>query len=156
MNILLRGSTIDTIYIKIHFRNWPISLPSVEEQTAIANYLDKKTAQIDDFIAKKQKLIELLKEERTAIINEAVSGGLNHDSPDLYDKHDSKTKKSGNQTNHKNHSSDNWERKKLKYIAFALNSGDGNHQIRKIIDCLEEHIPCLWRKWSLRDIQIKI
>ena len=110
--------------------------PSVsEEQTTIANYLDKKTAQIDDFIAKKQKLIELLKEERTAIINEAVSGGLNHDSPDLYDKHDSKTKKPGNQTNHKNHSSDNWERKKLKYVAF-IKDGIRNHQNRKMMDCL--------------------
>ena len=117
------GSTRDTINIE-PFKRLFCVIPPKEEQASIANYLDKKTEQIDDFIAKKQKLIELLKEERTAIINEAVSGGLNHDSPDLYDKHDSKTKKSGNQTNHKNHSSDNWERKKLKYI-IRINSGDG-------------------------------
>ncbi len=47
---------------------------SFEEQTAIANYLDEKTTQIDKLIADKQKLIELLKEERTAIIKNAVSG----------------------------------------------------------------------------------
>lgn len=48
------------------------------EQTAIANYLDHKTALIDTLIADKQKLIELFKEERIAIINEAVSGEGKH------------------------------------------------------------------------------
>ena len=62
-----------------------IPLPPIEEQIAIANYLDKKTAQTDDFISKKQKLIELLKEERTAIINEAVSGkGKNWERKKLF------------------------------------------------------------------------
>lgn len=51
-----------------------IPLPPYNEQTAIANYLDEKTAQIDTLIANKQRLIELLKEERMAFINEAVSG----------------------------------------------------------------------------------
>lgn len=50
--------------------------PSFEEQIAIANYLDQKTAQIDDLIAKKERLIQLLEEERTAIINQAVTKGL--------------------------------------------------------------------------------
>jgi type I restriction enzyme, S subunit len=54
-----------------------VPLPRPEEQTAIANYLDEKTAQMDMLIAKKQKLIELLKEERTAIIEKAVKYGLN-------------------------------------------------------------------------------
>ena len=49
---------------------------SNEEQTAIANYLDQKTSQIDDLIAKKERLIQLLEEERTAIINHAVTKGL--------------------------------------------------------------------------------
>jgi type I restriction enzyme S subunit len=44
-----------------------------QEQTTIANCLDEKTTQIDNLIIKKQKLIELLKEERTTVINEAVS-----------------------------------------------------------------------------------
>ncbi|MEI6852718.1 MAG: restriction endonuclease subunit S [Bacteroidota bacterium] len=48
--------------------------PLLSEQIAIANYLDHKTALINMLIADKQKLIELFKEERTAIINEAVSG----------------------------------------------------------------------------------
>jgi len=54
-----------------------VPLPRPEEQTAIANYLDDKTAQIETLIANKQKLIELLKEERTTIINHAVTKGIN-------------------------------------------------------------------------------
>ena len=50
--------------------------PSEEEQTAIANYLDHKIKLLDDLIAKKERLIELLEEERTAIINQAVTKGL--------------------------------------------------------------------------------
>lgn len=48
--------------------------PSYEEQQQIATYLDNKTQKIDKLISNKQKQIELLKEERQAIINNAVSG----------------------------------------------------------------------------------
>ncbi|MBU3661086.1 MAG: restriction endonuclease subunit S, partial [Flavobacteriales bacterium] len=51
-------------------------VPSKIEQTTIANYLDQKTTQIDDLIAKKERLIQLLEEERIAIINQAVTKGL--------------------------------------------------------------------------------
>ncbi len=54
-----------------------IAIPTIEEQTQIANYLDYKTNQIEILIANKQKLIELLQEERTAIINQAVTKGIN-------------------------------------------------------------------------------
>jgi len=50
--------------------------PSLKEQTQIANYLDHKTTQLDTLIAKKERLIELLEEERTALINNAVTKGL--------------------------------------------------------------------------------
>lgn len=53
---------------------YKILLPSFKEQSSIADYLDKKTAQIDELITKKEKLIEFLKEERTATINDAVNG----------------------------------------------------------------------------------
>ncbi len=75
-------------------RNAIITFPPKATQTAIGNYLDKKTAQIDKLIGNKQQLIELLKEERTAIINEAVSG-----------------------------EGKGWEWKKLKYVA-KLKSGE--------------------------------
>lgn len=50
-------------------------LPS-ELQTAIANYLDRKTAEIDELIAQKERLIELYEEEKSAIINQAVTKGI--------------------------------------------------------------------------------
>jgi len=51
-------------------------LPPVEEQTQIARFLDYKTAQIDQLIAKKKQLIEKLNEQRIAIITNAVTKGL--------------------------------------------------------------------------------
>ncbi|ABI72448.1 restriction endonuclease subunit S [Shewanella frigidimarina] len=56
-------------------------LPSIEEQTQILCFLDHETAKIDDLIAKQEKLIELLKEKRQAVISHAVTKGLNPDSP---------------------------------------------------------------------------
>lgn len=53
-----------------------IPIPERRLQKTIADYLDRKTMQIDDLIAKKERMIELLKEERTAIINQAVTKGL--------------------------------------------------------------------------------
>ena len=64
------------------FNLFKIPIPkNIEEQTAIANYLDQKTSQIDDLIAKKERLIQLLEEERTAIINQAVTKGLDPTVP---------------------------------------------------------------------------
>jgi type I restriction enzyme S subunit len=57
-----------------------ISLPSIQEQRSIATYLNDKTSQIDTLIEKKQQMIELLKEERAAIINQAVTKGINPDA----------------------------------------------------------------------------
>lgn len=51
-----------------------VPMPSPEEQVAITNYLDTKTAEIDKLIFNKRRLIELLKEERMTLINTAVSG----------------------------------------------------------------------------------
>lgn len=62
--------------------NMFISFPSDEyEQSAIASYLDRKTAEIDELIADKKCLLELYEEERTAVINQAVTKGLDPNSP---------------------------------------------------------------------------
>ncbi len=53
-----------------------IPLPSLVEQTQIANFLDRKTEQIDELIRIKERQIELLQEQRTALINQAVTKGL--------------------------------------------------------------------------------
>lgn len=65
--------------------------PPLTEQTAIANYLDAKTEQINRFIEKKQKLIALLKEQKQAVINELLED------------------KEGK-----------WERRKLKFVSKVL------------------------------------
>lgn len=57
--------------------NIAVPFPPLNEQTKIAQYLDHQTAIIDQLIQQKEKLIELLKEKRQAIINEAVTKGLN-------------------------------------------------------------------------------
>lgn len=53
-----------------------IPLPPKSEQTAIANYLDQKLEKINAFITKKKQLITLLEEQKAAIINDAVTKGL--------------------------------------------------------------------------------
>ncbi len=55
--------------------------PPLHEQQTIANFLDRQTTQIDALIAKKQRLIELLQEYRTALINQAVTKGINPNVP---------------------------------------------------------------------------
>lgn len=66
---------------KPKIENLFISSPSFEEQTAIASFLDYKTKLIDATIEKKKLLITLLKEKRQAVINEAVTKGLNPNAP---------------------------------------------------------------------------
>lgn len=54
-----------------------VGIPSCEEQTVIANFLDRKTVLIDQAVDIKQKQIELLKERRQILIHKAVTRGLN-------------------------------------------------------------------------------
>lgn len=55
-------------------KNIMVAIPSPSEQTAIANFLDDKTAKIDRAIAQKEQLIALLKERKQIIIQNAVTG----------------------------------------------------------------------------------
>ena len=56
--------------------NFQIPIPSDQEQHQIANFLNRKTGQIDELIRIKERRIELLQEQRTALINQAVTKGL--------------------------------------------------------------------------------
>jgi type I restriction enzyme S subunit len=58
-------------------KNIPFLIPPLLEQTAIAEFLDRKTKLIDQAIGIKQKQIELLKERRQILIHKAVTRGLN-------------------------------------------------------------------------------
>lgn len=59
-----------------NFNNFRIPIPQVEEQTAITNFLREKNTKIDKAIAQKEKMIELLKERKQIIIQNAVTKGL--------------------------------------------------------------------------------
>lgn len=61
--------------------NLPLLLPEITEQEAIARFLDHKTGQLDALIAKKQALLAKLAEQRTALISQAVTQGLNPNVP---------------------------------------------------------------------------
>ena len=53
----------------------------LDEQVAIAAFLDRETAKIDALVAEQRRLIELLKEKRQAVISHAVTKGLNPNAP---------------------------------------------------------------------------
>ncbi|EOW9119326.1 restriction endonuclease subunit S [Vibrio cholerae] len=81
------GSASDGVRIgqwdlsKARMKVIPFVLPSEEEQSLIANFLGKKTAQIDDAIAIKEQQISLLKERKQIIIQQAVTQGLDTNVP---------------------------------------------------------------------------
>ena len=63
-------------------RNMPMVVPmAVDEQRGIAAFLDRETAKIDALVAKKERVIELLQEKRTALITRAVTRGLDPNVP---------------------------------------------------------------------------
>ncbi|GAB1055756.1 MAG: restriction endonuclease subunit S [Shewanella algae] len=81
------GSASDGVRIgqwdlsKTRMKVIPFVLPSEEEQSLIANFLDKKTTQINDAIAIKEQQINLLKERKQIIIQQAVTQGLDPNVP---------------------------------------------------------------------------
>jgi len=74
------GSTRDTINIT-PFGRLLIAVPPLPEQAAIAEFLDRETAKIDELVAEQRRLMELLKEKRQAVISHAVTKGLNPHAP---------------------------------------------------------------------------
>lgn len=70
------GQNIDYSMLK----NSDIPIPPKEEQNQIVKYLDSKVSKINKFIKAKKKQIELLKEQKQAIINQAVTKGIDPDA----------------------------------------------------------------------------
>lgn len=87
------------------FKSMYSIVPPLETQNKIAEYLDKKQEQAEQFIAKQKKIIELMKEQKKAIINQAVTKGIN---PDV------KMKDSG--VEWLEEIPEHWEVRKLKYL----------------------------------------
>ena len=89
------------------FKQIPSLYPPIDEQKLISRYLDKKIKQIDSLIEKIQKKIELLKEQRTSLINQCVTKGLD---PNVEMK-DSGVERIGEIPKH-------WSVKKLPWVVF--------------------------------------
>ena len=71
------GVRIGQWELKFHdFKTIPALYPPISEQKQITRFLDKKTTWIDSLIEKLERKIELLKEYRTALINQCVTRGL--------------------------------------------------------------------------------
>ena len=110
--VLAQGSTNQTELQRDWLINMFLPSPPIEKQQLIADFLDKKTAQIDEAIAQKEQMIELLKEYRQVTINNAVTKGLDPNVP----MKDSGIVWLGQIPAH-------WEIKKLKYLTSYINRG---------------------------------
>jgi len=103
--------------------NLAIVIPPPQEQIIIANFLDKKTTQIDEAIAIKQKQIDLLKERKQIIIQKAVTQGLDSNVP----MRDSGVEWIGEIPEH-------WKVKRAKYLFNEIDerSTDGNEELLSV------------------------
>ena len=136
-NILLSFGFVDlvnasTYGTKMPRANWGfignciIPLPPLEEQKAIAVYLDNKTEQINHLVAAKQKQIELLKEYKQSLIANAVTKGINSKAK----MKDSGIRWIGNVPEH-------WEKRKFQYL-FKERS-EKNHPNEPILCATQSH-----------------
>ena len=102
-----------------------IPVPPSSEQTVIASFLDRKTAELDQLIAKKEELITLYEEEKTSIINLAVTRGVD---PHV------KLKPSG--VDWLGDIPEHWEAKKIKFLLKqnkgALKTGPFGSQLKTL------------------------
>jgi len=120
LNSIGTGSTYKAVTVE-NVKSTNLIFPPLSEQTAIANYLDRKTAEIDQTIADKEALIGLYEEEKKGLINEAVTKGLNPNVP----LKDSNIEWLGDVPAH-------WEVKKLKQVSSKI--GDGIHATPEYVD----------------------
>src|SRR5438552_9210613 len=74
------ANTIDHL-TAVKLKHYRFPFAPAHEQRAIAAFLDRETERIDALVAKKERLIELLQEKRTALITRAVTKGLDPNVP---------------------------------------------------------------------------
>ena len=109
------------IFNQTQTKNIVLPVPEIFEQTTIANYLDRKTTQIDTLITKKEQFISLLQEERTAVINQAVTKGL-----------DPKVKMKDSGIEWLGEIPEHWEVTRLGFLSSKI--GDGLHGTPNYVD----------------------
>ena len=125
------GTTIKNLSLET-LRNLTVTYPPFQIQNEIATYLDCKTSALDTLITDKQKLIDLLKEKRQAVIIEAVTKGLDKTAP---------MKDSGIEWI--DEIPEKWEVKKLKHFTKVK---DGTHDTPDYLDESESNIPLVTSK----------
>ena len=121
--INLSNSTTQNNISLLILKNLYCALPPKDEQEKIASYLDEKIAKIDTAVSGKEKLIELLKEQKQININDAVTKGLNKNA---------KFKNSGVEWLGKIPS--HWEMKKLKFVSSIYNGATPASETKKFWD----------------------
>ncbi len=111
------GTTVESLELEL-IANTQTPLPPVDEQRAIAAFLDRETARIDALIGRKERLIALLEDKRQTVISHAVTRGLD---PTVSLK-DSGVSWLGTVPEH-------WEIVRAKFLfrptAYPVNEGDG-------------------------------
>ena len=117
---LARGATMQRISRGL-LGNIRVAVPSCEEQTQIARFLDYETTRIDALIKEQQRLIDLLKEKRQAVISRSVTKGLYSAAP----MKDSGVEWLGKVPAH-------WETTRLRRICVEIN--DINHLMPVAVD----------------------
>jgi len=103
------------------FRRFAFPFPPLPTQTAIATFLDDKTAKIDLAITQKQQMIALLKERKKIIIQNAVTGQLKMDNGQWIMRPKSEMKDSG--VEWIGQIPEGWEVKKIKHVTTKIGSG---------------------------------
>lgn len=120
LNSIATGTTFTAVSTQ-QVGNIHVPLTSTDEQRRIAAYLDEQTAKIDRLMDMRRRQMALLKEQRAALIQQAVTRGLNPDTP----MKDSGLPWLGEIPAH-------WEVKRLKYLCSLLR--DGTHQPPKRVE----------------------
>ncbi len=137
-NYLLKGNSfIEEFYRNGHgivadlwttrydeMKNIKIPIPPTEEQTAIAAFLDNKTAKIEKAIAQKEKFIALLKERKQILIQNAVTGKVVWNEKENVWTAPAKVKDSG--VEWIGEVPEEWEVKKLKYVLNLTNEKESS------------------------------
>lgn len=109
----------------IGLKSIPFFEPPLSEQKAIAEYLDKKTAQINELVSAKQKQIELLKEYKQSVIANAVTGKI--------DERREKRKWKDSGISWIGKIPENWECSTLrKHLKFVSDKGHPNEQLLSV------------------------
>lgn len=130
-NCLARGTGMHRIS-RAMLGQISIMIPSLPEQTSIANFLDEKCAKIDNVVEVQQKRIELLKELKQSIITHAVTKGLDKNAK----MKDSSVDWIGKVPEH-------WEVKSLK---FFVEVADGTHDTPKSVEQDDNTFPLVTSK----------